>query len=938
MSFGKGSNTTTNTNTPNPQAMAGYQDVLARAQGVANTPFSTYGGEFVAPVNQQQQAGISGINQNAGFASPYFDEAHGYATQAAQPLSAADIQRYQSPYTQQVVDATQRQFANMNAQQMQGVKGNAIAQGALGGDREKVGEAILAGQQQSAQAPVIAGLYNQGYSQALQTAQQQQQNLGNAAQSIGSLGVAGQSAGLQGAGAQIGAGTLQQQTQQAQDQALYQQFLAQQAYPFQTAQWLAGINTGVGSQMGGTSTTTGPTPNPLNQMLGLGLTAAGAYFGGPAGAQAGSAAGQALTSARGGRIPGFADGGAPVMPYASGVGYVPMMQLTAGNTMPRPPGAGQGQSGGPSQQSMSQAGAGLGRMLAGSGNSPLSLNSVSFAPGRLGDINPAGFGTGMGFGDGPIYYRGGGVRGYDDGGPVMQAGFGTGSMVPSFDDRFSGELSYPPVEMPFADRAEPAQEGIASGAMDPQMGNATAYGPPAVSDAGLVPLPRSRPSMIDDVGMPPEASPTAGFGDPISLAPPAPEGDGMASPSNAPPSRGGFASGISPAAWQGLMSAGLGMMASRSPHLGVAIGEGGQQGLATYMGQKKAERDDRRTEAQMQHQRLHTDLAVKRLAQDADRAAKELALRSRMADETTRQHDILDRNRKGALEERRERSGYMRNPDGSLSPIKGGPADPVQIAAVNKAKQTGGLLPDDTADFLAERILAGDAKALTNLGRGAQGAENIIKVQTLASRKATERGMNPSDILAKVAEQSGLTAQQRTFGTQVARMAVNSTEAEGAIHQGLEVSKNVPRSKFVPVNKLVQMVESNISDPDLLEFRAANLAIINTYARAISPTGTPTVHDKEEAMKVVSEATSPEAYERVMRRMLKEIEIAHAAPLKAKQEMERIRRSGAADSHGATAPLSSAAVKPEDKAALDWANANPGDPRSAAIKKRLGVE
>lgn len=46
-------------------------------------------------------------------------------------------------------------------------------------------------------------------------------------------------------------------------------------------------------------------------------------------------------------------------------------------------------------------------------------------------------------------------------------------------------------------------------------------------------------------------------------------------------------------------------------------------------------------------------------------------------------------------------------------------------------------------------------------------------------------------------------------------------------------------------------------------------------------------------MKVVSEATSPEAYDRVMRRMLKEIEIAHAAPAQAKKELERIRKSSA---------------------------------------------
>src|SRR5207302_3433631 len=123
-----------------------------------------------------------------------------YANAAAQPLTSAQIQQYQSPYTQSVVDATMAEFANVNAQQQQGVIGNAAAQGALGGDRVGVAQGILAGQQQLAEAPVIAGLYNQGYTQALSTAQQQQQNQAQAAYSLGNLGVPGHNAALSGAG------------------------------------------------------------------------------------------------------------------------------------------------------------------------------------------------------------------------------------------------------------------------------------------------------------------------------------------------------------------------------------------------------------------------------------------------------------------------------------------------------------------------------------------------------------------------------------------------------------------------------------------------------------------------------------------------------------------------------------------------------------------
>lgn len=274
--MGKGSNSTSTTTSPNPQAMSTYQDLLQRAQGVSNTPYTPYGGEMVAPVNAQQNLGIAGINANANFAQPYIQTAGGMAYNAAQPITGQQIQQYSNPFTDQVINATQNQFNNQNAQQQQKLLGNTIMKGALGGNRVGIAQGELANQQNLAQAPVIAGLRSQGYTTGLSTALQEQQAQQAGAYSLGNLGVAGQSAGLTGANAQIGAGTLQQGTQQAQDAASYSQYMQKMGYPFQTAQWLAGIATGVGSQMGGTSSTQGPTPSGWSQGLGALSTGVGA--------------------------------------------------------------------------------------------------------------------------------------------------------------------------------------------------------------------------------------------------------------------------------------------------------------------------------------------------------------------------------------------------------------------------------------------------------------------------------------------------------------------------------------------------------------------------------------------------------------------------------------------------------------------------------------
>jgi hypothetical protein len=373
---------------------------------------------------------------------------------------------------------------------------------------------------------------------------------------------------------------------------------------------------------------------------------------------------------------------------------------------------------------------------------------------------------------------------------------------------------------------------------------------------------------------------------------------------------------------QSLMAAGLGVAASRSPFALSAIGEGGLAGVKTYGQLSAAEKEaaDKKISQQQNQQRI--DQEAKRIAQGAEQFAKTYGLSER------RLQKDLDK----------VPEGYRQTKDGSYEPIPGGPADPAKIEKDARAKRPAGAeMDDDTADFLADRVLVGDTRALVGLGRGAQGAENIAKIQRLVAAKARAQGVDPTDILAKVAEQSGNMASQRTFGTNVARMAVNATEAQGAIELGRTASAAVPRTNWVPVNKAVQAYQSGTSDPALAKFGAANLAIINTYARAISPTGNPTVNDKQHAEHLLSTATGPDAYNAILDQMNEEIKIAHAAPLKAKKEMEDIRKGRTSEKD-----QSSIAAKPKlagvDQQALDWANSNPNDPRASQIKKRLGVQ
>ena len=801
----KGSNTTTSSNTPT--ALPAYQNAISQLQNVAATPYTPYGGELIAPVNQQQYAGIGGINQFATAAQPYLQTAAGYAQSAAQPLTQGQIQQYESPYTQDVVNATEAQFNNQNAQQQQQILGNAAAQGALGGDRTAVAQAVLAGQQQAQEAPVIAGLENQGYLTGLQTAQQQQQNLAQGAYNLGNVANSIQNAGLMGANAQVGAGTLEQQTQQAADQAAYQQFMQQQFMPESMLSWELPLLTGVGSQEGGTSTTTGPAPNPLGQYLGLGIAGLGAA--GQAGGSAGiagllpllglsdrrakenirkigklnngrdvyrfnykgdptthiglmaqdvekdnpdavhevgglkhvdydEATKDAVRRFLGGRIQGLQSGGVP-----SGLGFSPGgnpwltdAPMPLGPGAPPPPKL-------PGQ--VVQTPAQMAQNATGLANA---MKKAFPTPQNSGDdvttvgINSATgqFQSGPGINTGFMEYDNGvptgilGVGptdagltygpGYRDGGLTLprhnridlkrsmpvRAGLGMASFMPrrGFDDGGAADLSPNDYIAQNFPATLPGPRGVPFDASDPDAGIFSPVAPGRdpkyslanLTDTGLVPtdLP---PEITAGTSVPPQQT---GLGAAAYMpedvgsreAPlPAPPDSVNAAPAQTEKQKGLF--GLSPDFYTSLMAAGLGMMASRSPFLGTAIGEGGLQGINTYTGLKKQEQD--------------VDLKVRQLNQAAKAEQDRIALESRKYNEMTASEkaaaDFRERNlqremmqpvKMGTDTMGREIYGIRDPATGTLKPIEippfmGSGLNPLKQPSAGTAQPQSGMTP-----------------------------------------------------------------------------------------------------------------------------------------------------------------------------------------------------------------------------------------------------
>ena len=210
---------------------------------------------------------ISGIGAGTGVAGyqPFLDQAAAYSGPQA-------FQSFMSPYQQQVIDTTLKEFDVQTARGVPQLAANAIQAGAFGGGREGVAAAEYDYTAARNRAALQAQLLGQGFTQANQLAQnafEQQRNLASLQPSLAASGVQ-----------QLGAaGTGNLAFQQAQLDAAQQR--AQLAYQEPLSR-IQAFGSGIASQASGSPLTTtqqslggAGTVGPLSQALSAGLNAYG---------------------------------------------------------------------------------------------------------------------------------------------------------------------------------------------------------------------------------------------------------------------------------------------------------------------------------------------------------------------------------------------------------------------------------------------------------------------------------------------------------------------------------------------------------------------------------------------------------------------------------------------------------------------------------------
>jgi len=248
----------------------------------------------VAGMDPLQTSAIGMATQGVGSYTPYLTAAQtamgqagtaagglGALTGAGAGTGAGSIASFQSPYQQQVMDETLRQYDLSRTQGQQSIKDAAVASGGFGGGREGAMLGQYSADTLANRAGIRAGLLQQGFGQAQNARQQAFQN--QQAMQGAYTGLAGQQMGLSnfqraGMGQDIAAygqlGAMRQGQEQAELNRAAQAAQTQAYEPYgrlsQYAQGITGLAGGMAAPQYQQPGAADPWGSALSTVMGLG--------------------------------------------------------------------------------------------------------------------------------------------------------------------------------------------------------------------------------------------------------------------------------------------------------------------------------------------------------------------------------------------------------------------------------------------------------------------------------------------------------------------------------------------------------------------------------------------------------------------------------------------------------------------------------------------
>jgi hypothetical protein len=225
-------------------------------------------------------------------------------------------------------------------------------------------------------------------------------------------------------------------------------------------------------------------------------------------------------------------------------------------------------------------------------------------------------------------------------------------------------------------------------------------------------------------------------------------------------------------------------------------------------------------------------------------------------------------------------------------------------AELKAAQADQGQLDPQTLSTMADQYLAGDRSVMQNLGRGAQGSKNIVALRGEIAKKMAEGGMSGQDMATKMAEFEGLKAGERTLTQRTANIGMRIAEAKTFAPLALQASEKVDRTQFPTLNSLLLAAEKGSGNEDVVRLSVATQSLLNAYAAAVTPTGTPTEGAQSRAHELLDKAWSQGQFRVAIDQLMKEMDAASKSPGMVREEFRKGAAAPAPGGEPVTGPTS----------------------------------
>jgi 23S rRNA pseudoU1915 N3-methylase RlmH len=162
--------------------------------------------------------------------------------------------------------------------------------------------------------------------------------------------------------------------------------------------------------------------------------------------------------------------------------------------------------------------------------------------------------------------------------------------------------------------------------------------------------------------------------------------------------------------------------------------------------------------------------------------------------------------------------------------------------------------------------------------------------------------MKPDQVATKMADFAGRTAAMRSLGTRGVNVEYAANTANKAIDLAEEAYNKLPRTAFVPFNKLIDLAAKNLSSPEQAAAYAATNTLVNEYARvAAGGSNQATEGMRQHAREMLNTAMDHKSFNAVLGMMRREIQTAKSAYQETRQEF--LSDHSEAKPGGPTAPV-----------------------------------